>query len=283
MRRIPAITLLAITMFLGFEAGSANAQSCPIVIPVPADAAACQCFATLDHSMRCGAGIAPATCLNMQTTAWTDGLLTADGLSWLKANGYCPVVADFGAGPSIYSICPQGCFEASTQILTGATGNSKSGFTSVSALASTLNPDSLTGQNGSLMTMSDNAKVGDVKLTSRQIERFTFGPEEPDLFVFKLDNGSTLRVTQHHPMVLHSGKIVEAAQVRERNSFISSDGRRVEITSITREKTNKDVFNFQTVGDTTLSHVIVAEGVLVGDLKLQNTLEDEQASISLRR
>jgi hypothetical protein len=90
-------------------------------------------------------------------------------------------------------------------------------------------------------------------------------------------------VTQHHPMILASGQIIEASQVDRAMAFVGLDGNPVAIKSITREQAIGDVFNFQTAGDTQLSHVIVAEGILVGDLKLQNELEAEQSSIQLRR
>lgn len=273
MKRVLIASMLTTALLLSFAAGSANA--CPTTIPEPANAADCACFATVTAG-RCGAGIAPATCINMQNTAWAAGLLTADGLSWLQTNNYCPVHGDFGAGDHIYSICPAGCFAADTQILTD---DQTSTYTAAATLGATF---ALTFQQ-SLMTMSDDATVRDVALTAHDIARMTSGPEEPKLFVFALGNGSTLRVTQHHPMVLNNGKIIEAAQVDEHMSLAGVDGRKVTITSITRENTSDDVFNFLTTGDTTLSHIIVAEGVLVGDLKLQNELEFEQASIKLRR
>jgi len=79
-----------------------------------------------------------------------------------------------------------------------------------------------------------------------------------------------------------SGKIVEATLVDTRMSFVGLDGRPVAITAITREKAVDEVFNFETTGETQLGHIIVAEGVLVGDLKLQNEVEEE-GSIGLRR
>ncbi len=66
-------------------------------------------------------------------------------------------------------------------------------------------------------------------------------------------------------------------------SFVGIDGESVAITSITRENAIDDVFGFQTAGETQLSHIIAAEGVLVGDLKLQNELALEDGSIAIRR
>ena len=66
-------------------------------------------------------------------------------------------------------------------------------------------------------------------------------------------------------------------------SFVRLDGQPVKVTAIAREKPTADVFNFETAGATHMSHIIVAEGVLVGDLKIQDELADEEGSIALRR
>jgi hypothetical protein len=138
--------------------------------------------------------------------------------------------------------------------------------------------------NSPLMSMADDANLGgDVSLASQSVKRIAMGPEDPKLFVFTLANGHTLRVTQHHPMVLDDGTVIEARKVTKKMSFVGLDGQPVAVTKITREKTTADVFNFDTGSETQLGHIIIAEGVLVGDLKIQNELEDEQGSIELRR
>jgi hypothetical protein len=209
----------------------------------------------------------------LQDEALFHDLLTMDGYSFLKNNNFCPIVLSMNGNRRIYDFCPMGCFAADTQILGSVTGDTEASYA----------PASMFNLQSTLMSMTDEASLNAVTLTTRPVERFVHGPEEPPLFVFKLTNGSTLRVTQHHPMVLHNGQIIEAAKVDEHMTFVGVDGKRVAITSITREKAIGDVFNFQTAGDTQLSHIIVAEGVLVGDLKLQNDLAYEQQSINLRR
>ena len=252
--------------------GGDGGPTCPTALPVPATAFDCQCFtAPVNPAVRCSGPLPQDQCNALINTAYNNGLLTSGAVTWLTQNGFCPIVIDAGAGPQIYSFCPVGCFAADTEILSALRGRT------------TYSRASEITRNDSLWSLSDRANLRAVALTKHDIGRVVHGPEIPELFVFALATGATLRVTQHHPMILDNGMIVEAAQVEDGASFIGVDGRPVAVVSITREPATEDVFNFQTVGDTQLSHVIVADGVLVGDLKLQNDLAAEQASIELRR
>jgi hypothetical protein len=250
------------------------ARACPDVVPVPATQPDIQCY-TIDKptSQRCATAINPTVCNFLNTTALNESLVTQDGFDYLGTIGFCAMVNNFGDGDKIYDFCPAGCFAADTNVLTGLTLNGKASY----AAAASVRPQS------TLMSMTDDATLGDVVLGAQTVKRTVFGPEDQPLFVFTLANGSTLRVTEHHPMVLDSGKIVEAAQVASGMSFVGLDGQSVSVSTVTREKATADVFNFETAGEAQLNHIIVAEGVLVGDLKLQNALANEEGSIGLRR
>jgi len=243
---------------------------CPAAIPALSDAFDVQCFARSTNA-RCPSEISQTACTALITNASRVGLLTADAVTWLKANGYCPILRPNATGIDGY--CPAGCFAAETQILTALAEGGATGYRAVASVAA----------DATVLTASDDAGLDHVALVSRSIERVVSGPEEPPLVVLSLSNGATLRVTSHHPMVLETGLVVEAAAIARGAGFLGVDGRRIAVTAVAREPATADVFNFQTSGTTQLSHVIVAEGVLVGDLKLQNELAFEQSSIELRR
>ncbi len=264
--------LFAILFLVGAGAGSAYAQSCPVAIPAPASAHDCECK-TLAKPIgeRCAAPLPPDQCRTLIADAFARQLLTADARDWLTVHGFCPV---FIAGVTgILDFCPVGCFAADTQILTDLSGDGTASFTAAADLL----------PQKPLMALSDEASFDAVDLVSRRVQRVVYGPEVAPLFVFTLGNGATLRVTEHHPMVLDNGAIVEAAAVKPESSFIGIDGQTVAITAITREPATADVFNFETDGDTQLGHVVSAARVLTGDLKLQNELAAEQHSIELRQ
>jgi hypothetical protein len=243
---------------------------CPQVLSVPATAFECQCRAT--DPTRCAETLPMDTCNMMINEAFGLGLITTDAQSWLANNQWCPVHYDVGNGDRIQALCKAGCFAEDTEILTGFASDGTECATQASQVT----------DFDQLLTLADEANLDNVTLVSRPIGTPIHGPERPALFVFDLANGARLRVTQHHPMVLDTGAIVEASQVSAGSSFVAIDGTPVAVISISREQTTGDVYNFTTASDTQLGHIIVAEGVLVGDLKLQAELAAEEHSIELR-
>lgn len=264
--------LLATVLLIGLWPQSARAQ-CPAVVPVPANETDIACYTNKPVGQRCATAIDQTVCDFLNNTALSNNLITQGGFDFLQSVSFCAIVQDLGQGFRIFDFCPKGCFAADTQIASSVAVDGMAGYVPVKSVS----------PNSTVLSMTDDASLGNVLLTSQSVKRIVLGAEDADLFVFALANGRTLRVTQHHPMVLDSGEIIEARKVGPKMSFVGLDGQPVKVTAITREKPTADVFNFETAGDTQLSHVIVAEGVLVGDLKIQNELADEEGSIALRR
>jgi hypothetical protein len=239
-----------------------------VTFPVPTDASVCACKTANSSTARCN-NVPPSVCSQLITNALSAGLITPDAQAWMLTNGWCPILIS-GA---LTALCPNGCFDPDTQILSGVTSDGDASYTSAAQLAA----------HDALLTLSDEAELDAVDLVSRPISRVVHGPEESQLFAFALSNGATLRVTSHHPMVLDSGLIVEAADVVLGSAFVGIDGQPVKVTEITRVPATGDVFNFETHAESQLGQVMAAEGVLVGGLKLQNELAAEETLIALRR
>lgn len=265
--------LLATTILIGLWPHAARAQSCPAVVPVPATETDIACYTNKPVGQRCATAIDQTVCDFLNNTALSNALITQGGYSFLQSVSFCAIVQDLGQGFKILDFCPKGCFAADTQIASSVAADGVAGYVSAKSVA----------PKSTVLGMTDDASFNNPVLAPQSVKRIVLGPEDAELFVFALSNGHTLRVTQHHPMVLDSGEIIQASQVGPKMAFVGLDGQSVAVTSITREKPTADVFNFETAGDTQLSHVIVAEGVLVGDLKIQNELSDEEGAIALRR
>lgn len=264
--------LFATAAGCGGGGGGGGGAVCPVAIPVPANAFACQCKTTTkDPAQRCQGALPPDVCTQQIQTALGLGLLTSDAVTYLESAGFCPVVPP--GFNQIIDFCPRGCFAGDTEILTGVTGNALNSYLPASRLV----------PQDPVLALSDEASLDGIDLVSRSLDRVVYGPEEPLLFAFGLATGATLRVTAHHPMVLADGTIVEAAAVPPGTSFIGVDGELVAVMSITREPATTDVFNVQTDSDTQLGHLIIGNGVVFGDLKLQNDLATEQSLIDVRR
>ncbi len=250
----------------------AYAQSCPVALPVPADQAHVECKAA-ENTTRCGAGLPTNVCNQHNQLAIDNGLITSAAYNWLTANRYCAVTVELAPGfYTVISICPAGCFEENTEILT------VNDYGAEEWLAA----EEITKEH-ELYSLNSDALLSSPALSSRAVERMARGPEEADLYVFAMSNGKKLRVTTHHGMVLADGRVVAAKDVVLGDAFIGLDGSIVEIDGIGREPTDGDVYNYYVSADTPQEHVIVAEGVLVGDLAWQTSLAGEIESIRLRK
>ena len=245
-----------------------QANACPVALPIPADAADVACKADANGG-RCGGGLSYALCKENNDRALARGLITQDAYNWLQSNGFCAVNVD--GVHSIIAICPVGCFAEDTSILTFNSGDAKW------KLAKNVSIED------QLAALGYEAPLSSPSFDNRSIKRLVHGDEEADLYVFHLSNGHRLRVTQHHGMVLADGRVVEARNVKASDLFVGLDGSDVEIEKITRQAAKADVYNFLVNADAPQEHVIVAEGVLVGDLAWQSTRVEEMDSIRLRR
>ncbi|HET9239247.1 MAG TPA: hypothetical protein VFO10_18450 [Oligoflexus sp.] len=109
---------------------------------------------------------------------------------------------------------------------------------------------------------------------------FTVGPEENPIYRFSTDRGESITVTEKHPMVLNADGEYElrlAKEVKAGDIFIAKDGTDRVVTAIETYKMPKEnnlVYNVNTNGERMLDHLVSANGLLVGDLYLQNLLSE---------
>ncbi|WDE10556.1 hypothetical protein [Thalassomonas haliotis] len=220
---------------------------------------------------RCTDPISTAECKVELDYGLAQGLITQRSYDWGVANGYYPVI---DRNDNVRAICKCGCFEADTNISVW----SKEAQKVVDIAAKDINAQH------QLVALSADATLSAMTTGDFAIKTLTQGPEKPALFVFDLEDGTQLKVTQHHGMLLSSGEMVAAKDVNLKQSFISADSQSpVKIVNISREFTDKDVFNFETESDDVASHIIVAEGVYVGDLIWQNQLAKDLGAIAVRK
>ena len=201
--------------------------------------------------------------------ALSKNLITKDAYNWGKTNEFYPVV---NRRDVVEAICKCGCFDGETQILlSGLEGETLAAIKTITK-----------GQD--VMALSSEATLTDLSLDTFQIETVTQGPEENDMYVFTMENGAVLKLTRHHGVLLSTGEMIAAMDVdTSHKMLLAEDGSEVAVTKITREKPKGDVYNIDTDGDDNLNHIIVAEGILVGDVAWQNGLAAELGSIQIRQ
>ncbi len=133
--------------------------------------------------------------------------------------------------------------------------------------------------------LTEEATVKSFAFNKTGLRSPTRGPEEHPLVVIETVNGKVLKLTDKHPVLLSEGRMVQAKELSERDRLLTSEGEVVAIQKIREEAFSGEVVNFMIDSDLDHKneHIIIAEGLAVGDLAWQSSLEDELNKIVLRQ
>lgn len=164
----------------------------------------------------------------------------------------------------MYDWCLCGCFHPDTRILV-LDANGKQAYVAIREIVKNIHAYRL-------VVAKSIAFTGRQEITSVAIAEFTQGPEDKELITIDMRDGNRLRVTTQHGVLLSDRRMVVAEELRIGDRLMSDAGTEVEIQNLTRETISEDVINLRALGDSLSSHVIFAEGMMVGDVEWQNDL-----------
>ena len=212
---------------------------------------------------------ASANCAPLRQAAVAQGCISEAQANAMAAANQIPLCV----GSTVMGTCKCGCFAPDT--LLGVWSES---LDEVSAQA-------LYGkvQLPPLMSLTAEARLSRPEFEGRVIADKSHGQEERYLVRLEIANGRTLRVTEGHPILLSSGQMKSAREITQGDKLLDSSGRELSLSSVEREAYKGDVYNFETAGKALNQHVLVAEGILVGDLAWQNAMHEEWEGLSLRQ
>lgn len=111
-----------------------------------------------------------------------------------------------------------------------------------------------------------------------KISRVVAGPEHKPVIAFKTESGAKITVTSEHPLLTRSGMKL-AKEIAIGDELKDAEGKFVTITSIATEKYKDKVYNMELEGTAAeADHTIVANGLLSGELYLQNKMSGKGRS-----
>ena len=122
----------------------------------------------------------------------------------------------------------------------------------------------------------EELRVGDTVMLSNgkksKIVHMISGPEKKPVIQLDLVNGKTLSVTDTHPMLTEMG-VVQAKNLTIGSRLLTKDGHWVTLSSISTKKYEDHVFNIELAGSHETDHLIYGNGIVTGDLHLQQKLQ----------
>ncbi len=107
-------------------------------------------------------------------------------------------------------------------------------------------------------------------------------PVEQDMVKVILETGNTLDMSANHPLLTNAGKVVYAKSVKAGDQLMSVNSMPVRIVNIHKSRRVTKVFNIATTSKLPHNHFYVAQGLLSGDLWLQDNEQKWSGQILLR-
>lgn len=181
----------------------------------------------------------------------------ADCNLYLNAAGTMPANTTV-SGFYVNGYCTSSCYLPDQEI-SFSTGNTKI-------------IDALNALKTGVTTLAPSSTLTNVQLTTDDV--FSYTRELRDathvIFDIRTQGGGQLRVTDKHPVVEGSGRIVEAQALKVGQKLIKADGSLDKIVSVTKTHHFGKVYNLKPKATDRVSNLLIAQGFVVGSSRYQN-------------
>ena len=235
--------------------------------------------APVDRAKRCvGSNHDKETCENMRLRAVKINCISKEEYETLKKYGAYPScnILKKDTDKFLDGWCPCGCFHPDTLITVYDTKKEKLKIKTAKKVIEEQN-------NTHLVHVGKNSSINNLSYKKSKIRLSTSGKEEKEMLVIKTQNYPPLILTEKHPVVISSGEMITAKNLKTTHLLLNTKGEKIKILDISKKKYNVDVVNFSTERNHPLEHIIVANGLLTGDQYWQASLEDQLNRVVIRQ
>jgi hypothetical protein len=220
--------------------------------------------------------IPPEQCASYQDLAWNggNGCITLEEYQYAEANFIAPLCSPFN--PQQYlGYCRCGCLARQTEV-----------FVEQAGAAQWVPIERLPGHEAetSMFSLSANATMQAWDFGTPKLMAMTIGPEKKPLVWVTTSTGHSIGLTETHGVLLATGFMARAVELKVGDALVDVDGVPQEITAIDRRPADGDVYNVLTNAglNNKPGHIIFANQLAVGDLYWQNVLESEFQQLIIR-
>mgnify|MGYP000707648243 CR=1 FL=1 len=171
----------------------------------------------------------------------------------------------------IIGFCAGGCYTADQLILVdGSERSIKDMISSGERSVMTLDEDSTT----------ESIRVKDGSVFS-YMKSVVSGPQE--IISLETDSGKKLSITLEHPLVSSTGEFILAEDLSVGSKLLNEFGDIETVSELSRKEIDTKVYNLRTNGANETDRVVVAQGLLNGDLSVQQRKAKKANQFLLRK
>jgi hypothetical protein len=132
--------------------------------------------------------------------------------------------------------------------------------------------DAVAAMKPQVMTLTPDSSLENFSLQSSPTYSYTaeFRDSKHPIIDLVMASGGKLRVTPDHPMINSEGRLIQAQTLKVGDELVKQNGTFDPIVGVTRTEHVGKVYNLQPAASERISHILVAEGYLVGSSLFQN-------------
>lgn len=220
--------------------------------------------------------IPPDQCTQYQDLAWAggNGCITLEEYQYAEANFIAPLCSPFDAHQYL-GYCRCGCLSKETEVFVEQARGAR--WVPIATLPGH-EPETR------MFSLAANASMQAWDFATPGLTAMTIGPEPKPLVWVTTAGGQSIGLTETHGVLLATGYMARAVDLKVGNLLVDTDGVPQEIISIDRRQADGDVYNVLTGAglENKPGHIIFANQLAVGDLYWQNILESEFQQIVIR-
>jgi len=223
------------------------------------------------------ADLTAAQCADLRDYAYETDCVTLEEYDYANTKKLAPICTPFPP-VSLVAVCPCGCFEEGTNI---STVNRVNGNDQLATIEDIVNNYS----SYEAYTVVANSTLTSLSYEPRGFDVVTDGVEEKPLVVVLTESGKRIGLSSRHGVLLISGTMTTATELSVGDVLVQADGSPDPIVSIEQGPVGEIVYNVLTETDdeSGASHLIVAQGLIMGDLYWQNILDSEFRRFKIRQ
>jgi len=229
--------------------------------------------------IRChSAGLNPERCEVQRKYALAKGCINQNDYNRLQALGGMPTC--FEADGTFMGWCPCGCFAPDTAVkVNGADLSQEEKIERVVQLFALNN-------RPTVARLNSYSKEKGVEFASAPVRNVSVGPEEAPMVIIDTANSASkghIELTINHPVLLEDGSIIRAEKLQPGQKLLNYKGQPETITGISRKKFEGLVYNLNVDSQKDSEHIVSANGLLMGDLYLQGSMNYFENQVLVRQ
>lgn len=145
--------------------------------------------------------------------------------------------------------------------------------------------DAMTALKTGVTTVAPGSTLGKIGLATDDVASYTRELRDSTHVIFEIRtaSGGELRVTDKHPVMTGSGRIVEARSLKIGDQLVRASGAKDPVVSVVKTSFYGKVYNLKPKATDHVANLLVAQGFLVGSSRFQNEDVDFMNRIILGR